>query len=386
MWVRMRFGIGWRDLAAGLAYCAVPSSRTKNYAAAVNAWTDRDDCLILLSVRSAFDLLLQELALEPGDEVLLSAWTVPDMIRIVEAHGLVPVPVDVDHRGHLCMDSLSRSMTARAQLLVVAHLFGGRTPLDNVVPMLKKHGVMLVEDCAQSFDHVGDTGHPDSDVVMHSFGPIKTATALGGAVVRVASRSLRDGMESRAAKAPVQTRFKFSLRVFRFSILKLLSGRYAASVLFGLLSRFGVDVDAKVNSLGRGFIGRDILKQIRLQPSAPLLKLMTRRFKEFDFGRIEHRKRLGEIFDRELGFDERPADDSRWICPLFVPDKHATCDRLRAAGFDATCRSRMVVVPAVDEREAITAGENWERVVFLPWYPDLNESEVRRMARAVRPR
>jgi dTDP-4-amino-4,6-dideoxygalactose transaminase len=382
----MRFGIGWRDLAAGLAYCVAPFSRSKAYTEAAQAWSDRDDCLILLSVRSAFDLLLQELALEPGDEVLLSAWTVPDMIRIVEAHGLVPVPVDVDHRGHLCMDSLPRSITSRAQLLVVAHLFGGRTPLDIVAPLLKKHGVMLVEDCAQSFDHVGDTGHPDSDVVMHSFGPIKTATALGGAVVRVASRSLRNGMESRAAKAPVQTRFKFLLRVLRFSILKLLSGKHAASVLFGLLSRFGVDIDAKVNSLGRGFIGRDILKQIRIQPSGPLLKLMTRRFKEFDFGRIEHRKRLGEIFDRELGFDERPADDSRWICPLFVPDKQATCDRLRAAGFDATCRSRMVVVPAVDEREAVAANANWDRVVFLPWYPDLNESEVRRMASVVRPR
>ena len=108
---------------------------------------------------------------------------------------------------------------------------------------------------------------------------------------------------------------------------------------------------------------------------------MTRRFREFDFGRIEHRKRLGEIFDQELGCDERPSDDSRWICPLFVADKKMTCDRLRAAGFDATCRSRMVVVSPVDSREATVAHANWDHVVFLPWYPDLNESEVRRMAR-----
>ena len=49
-----------------------------------------------LSVRSGWDLLLHVLAWPAGSEVIVSAITHPDMIRILRAHGLVPVPVDVD--------------------------------------------------------------------------------------------------------------------------------------------------------------------------------------------------------------------------------------------------------------------------------------------------
>ena len=58
-----------------------------------------------LSVRSAWDLLLHVLAWPAGSEVIVSAITHPDMITILRAHGLVPVPVDVD------LDTLAPSVT-----------------------------------------------------------------------------------------------------------------------------------------------------------------------------------------------------------------------------------------------------------------------------------
>jgi DNA-binding transcriptional MocR family regulator len=48
------------------------------------------------SVRSAFELLFEALALEEGSEVLMSVITHTDMARIVARHGLVAVPVDLD--------------------------------------------------------------------------------------------------------------------------------------------------------------------------------------------------------------------------------------------------------------------------------------------------
>lgn len=385
MWVRMRFDIGWKDLAVGLRFCLTPSSRPSAYEEAQRAWSDRDDCLIGLSVRSAFDLLLQELALNRGDEVMLSAWTVPGMIQIIESHGLVPVPVDIDQRGELCEKSLLQAISSRTRMLVVAHLFGGRAALNHILPTLQKHKILLVEDCAQSFDRVGETGHPESDVVMHSFGPIKTGTALGGAVVQVNTPWIREGMRDRLQSNPVQSRFKFARRILRFSLLKFLSGRFASGLLYRLLSRLGVDVDSTVNSLGKGFSGDGLLKQIRHQPSTPLLLLLARRFKSFDATQIEHRKTLGTIFDRELSRSTASSEDSRWICPMFVREPEATCQRLRAAGFDATARSRMVVVSEADEfRVATIASRNWSQIIFLPWYADLQETDARKMASIVR--
>ena len=102
-------------------------------------------------MRSAFELLLDALALDEGSEILLSAITHPDMARIVSRHGLVPVPVDLDletlqPRGEL----LERAVTERTRALVVAHLFGARVDLDEAIAFSRRHGLLLIEDCAQT--------------------------------------------------------------------------------------------------------------------------------------------------------------------------------------------------------------------------------------------
>src|SRR5687768_1802064 len=88
--------LSWSDLAMG----ALALFRAGDHAAlqsrAEAAWSSGDDTLACLSVRTGLDLLLQALALPRGSEVLVSAITIRDMVRILEHHGLVPVPLDVD--------------------------------------------------------------------------------------------------------------------------------------------------------------------------------------------------------------------------------------------------------------------------------------------------
>ena len=52
--------------------------------------------MAVLSVRTGFDLLLRTLNLPHGTRVLMTSVTIRDMYKIVVAHGLVPVPVDLD--------------------------------------------------------------------------------------------------------------------------------------------------------------------------------------------------------------------------------------------------------------------------------------------------
>jgi hypothetical protein len=41
----------------------------------------------------------------------------------------------------------------------------------------------------------------------------------------------------------------------------------------------------------------------------------------------------------------------------------------------------MSVVPAADEqRNAKLAQQRWERIVFLPWYPELSDEAVEQLA------
>lgn len=64
-------------------------------------------CLASLTLRSAFDLYLEAQRFPPGSEILLSAITHPEMVSIIEAHGLVALPIDLD----------PRTMAPRSELL-----------------------------------------------------------------------------------------------------------------------------------------------------------------------------------------------------------------------------------------------------------------------------
>src|SRR6202022_1019064 len=93
---RHRLDIRFRDFASALVACAWARNAERLTIELEAAWSPGAQGLACRSVRSGFHLLLSELDLPAGSEVLVSAVTHPDMVRILEAHGLVAVPVDLD--------------------------------------------------------------------------------------------------------------------------------------------------------------------------------------------------------------------------------------------------------------------------------------------------
>lgn len=382
MWIRVRLDVGWRDMIAAAAYCLTPGNRSEAESAANETWGG-DESLLALSVRSGFDLALRALELPQGSEVLFSALTVPDMVRIAEAHDLVPVPVDIDEGGQICPESLKRAVTSNSCMVVVAHLFGGHGPMDEVLAIAREHDLLVVEDCAQSFQQVGDVGNLESDLAMLSFGPIKTSTALGGAVVRVRCPRLRSRMKEILEHDPIQRRSAYARRVLRFSVLKMLSGQRTSAWFRRGVEMIGGDFDSLANSLGRGFSASILFEQLRKRPSTPLLWMLDRRWKRFDPCRIQRRMVLGRRLDQRIG-RSHDTSHSYWVYPLVTDEPTVVRDRLVASGFDATCLSRMTIVPHSDSVSKPTAASDfWEHVVFLPWYPELTTEAVDEMARVI---
>src|SRR5918997_7215245 len=94
-----------------------------------------------------------------GGEVLVSAVTHPDMVRIIEGHGLRAVPVDLDTTTlEPRIKLLQRALSPRTRTVLVAHLFGSRFDLDPIAAFARRHRLLLVEDCAQTFRGTWDPG------------------------------------------------------------------------------------------------------------------------------------------------------------------------------------------------------------------------------------
>jgi dTDP-4-amino-4,6-dideoxygalactose transaminase len=359
----------------------------------LDAWAGGDSGLACLSVRSAFDLALGALAFEPGDEVAVSAITHPDMVRVLEAQGLRALPVDVDADTlSPRADLLERLIGPRTRALLVAHLFGARADVVPLAEVCRKHGLLLIEDCAQTFRGPEDSGSALADISLFSFGGTKTATALGGCLVRVGDKRLLERMRSLQAQWPAQGRGEYAARVLKFVGLMTLA-RPRPYWLFERGVRLaGKDFDSFVGNAVKGFPGPALLTRIRRRPSPALLAVVERRLRRFERSRIDRRARVGEYVDARLpGSLFHPGHSSlertHWVFPVVAPDQMQLTTSLRRSGFDAAATtSSLAAVAAPEDRPELvpeTAIRIMSDIVFLPLYPELDEAELDGMVAAL---
>lgn len=390
MILRARLDLSLADFAHGALACALPASREGLEATIRGAFAPPRDALVCLSVRSGFDLLLGALALSPGDEVLFSAVTIPDLVHIARAHGLVPVPVDVDP-DTLEPDprALQRCLSPRSRVLVAAQLFGAVAEFQAARAVARERGLLFVEDCAQSYAPGRSAGSPDSDVRMLSFGPIKTDTALGGGVLLVRDGALRARMEERQSRLPRQTRGAYATRVLKYAFLQLLGREPLFALLRGYARLRGTSHDAIIGRATRSFAGGELLERIRRQPSTPQLALLARRLAHPNRARLRARAAAGDAFARSLPEAvRRPgagvAEHTHWLFPVLVSRPDELMAFLWKRGFDATRgTSSLTAVEAAAERpdvQAPRAAGIMARLLFVPVYPEIPAPARRRLA------
>ena len=399
MWARKRLDIDGLDLASGLG-AALKSQQSERQA--IQEQLEREwlgsspgVAVACLSVRSGFDLLLQALQLPAGSEVAISALTIPDMVRIVRYHGLTPVPVDLDPATLAPEPAfLERAITASTRLVVVAHLFGTRAPIDPVLEKARSCGALVVEDCAQAYAP-GFTGHPEADVSCFSFGSIKRATALGGALLRVRYRELAERMRLLQAGYPLQSRFAYTRRLLKYAGLKAMENRPAFAALVATCKLLGADCDRLLNQAVRGFAGGELLPRLRQQPCTPLLALLAHRLRRYTPARMAAQVECGETLVRLLR--ERcpgvtvPGSAapyrSHWVVPVLAENRQALIAALAAAGFDATQGSSMCVADAPDGPylPATATRQVFQRLVYLPCYPAMSPAALVRMTSMIFP-
>lgn len=384
--------IGWADLGFGLLRSCWPDNPDATQARIEARWSSPRDTLACLSVRSGFDLLLQAAAWPQGSEVLVSAVTIPDMIRLVAQHGLAPIPIDLDPDTlAVDLDQLRQAISPRTRAILVAHLFGSRMFLEPLVAMAREHGLFVIEDCAQAYDALY-RGDPGSDARMWSFGPIKTMTALGGAVVQLNDAALLDRMRRIQGRYPRQRRAPFARRVLLMAALKFLA-RPGPFALFVALCRLGNrDHDRILYQAVRGFAGRDLLARLRQRPSAPLLRLLERRILQAGAQRVTRRavfaRRVLAQLPCSVQLGSRSYRHAHWMIPILSAAPDTLVRVLQAQGFDATrVASSLICVPPAPARpyfDPVRTRRWLEQIVYLPTYQRVPDRGLERLGQIVR--
>lgn len=125
------------------------------------------------------------LGIGPGDEVIVPGFTfVASISAIVYARAL-PVLAEVDDSFNLDPADVEARITPRTRAILVVHMLGAPARLDELKDVADRHGIPLVEDCAQAFgatyqgQGVGGIGAAG----VFSFNEYKTITCGDGGMI-----------------------------------------------------------------------------------------------------------------------------------------------------------------------------------------------------------
>lgn len=141
-------------------------------------------CVGVANGTDALVVALRALGLEPGDEVVVPAFTFIATGSAVALAGGIPVFADVDPTTfNLDADRLEARITPRTVGVIGVHLFGVPFDVEGIRTVCRRHGLWLVEDAAQAHGalygdrRVGTFG----ELATWSFYPSKNLGAFGDA-------------------------------------------------------------------------------------------------------------------------------------------------------------------------------------------------------------
>ncbi|WP_026422538.1 DegT/DnrJ/EryC1/StrS family aminotransferase [Actinokineospora inagensis] len=137
---------------------------------------------------NALVLALRALGVKPGDEVVTVSNTAAPTVIAIDQVGATPVFVDVHERNYL-MDvaQVEAAITPRTTCLLPVHLYGQCVDLAPLTKIAAKHGLSILEDCAQAHGarQHGKIAGTTGKAAAFSFYPTKVLGAYGdgGAVI-----------------------------------------------------------------------------------------------------------------------------------------------------------------------------------------------------------
>lgn len=169
-------------------------------------WIGTDHAIALANGTVALDLALHGLGIgqinggEKSDEVIVTPRTFIASVSCVLNARATPIFADVDREsGNISARTISEKISERTKAVIVVHLAGWPADMDPIMALAEKHGLKVIEDCAQAHGArykgraVGSIGH----VGAWSFCQDKIMTTGGeGGMVTTNDRAIWSAMWS----------------------------------------------------------------------------------------------------------------------------------------------------------------------------------------------
>ncbi len=103
------------------------------------------------SGRDALELALDAVGTVPGDEVIIPAYTLGELLPLMQSKGLTLIPADIEQDTfNIDIKSIENRINERTKVICATHLMGTPCDIANICVLADHRGIAVIEDCAHA--------------------------------------------------------------------------------------------------------------------------------------------------------------------------------------------------------------------------------------------
>ncbi|MFC1809437.1 DegT/DnrJ/EryC1/StrS family aminotransferase [Candidatus Omnitrophota bacterium] len=138
-------------------------------------------------------LCLKALDCKEGDEIIIPAYTVPEVIGMIISLGMKPIFVDIcEGTYNINPHLIEREITKKTKVLLLTHIYGQPCDIDPIIALAQKFNLKVIEDGAQALgaEYKGKKIGTYGLVAYFSFGLMKNLNTLCGGAIATDDREV----------------------------------------------------------------------------------------------------------------------------------------------------------------------------------------------------
>lgn len=203
----------------------------------------------LYRARLGIYLYLKEIIKDNKNEVLLSPFTIFDVVNMVISAGGKPIFVDIKSQNdtNICLEDLKKNINKNTCCILLTHYHFNNQDLSKIIKLCSENDVKLIEDCAISLGSVEIGKHVGyfSDAAIFSFSIFKFISVYQGGGLYIKDKKIRDKIIKEISlykKFKITEMFNYFSKALKFSIL---TSKYFFPIIFYFI-RIGYKNDIKI--------------------------------------------------------------------------------------------------------------------------------------------
>ena len=347
-------------------------------------------------------LVLKNL-IKPGQNVIMSPYTVADVVNMVVLAGGVPVFTDIEQRScNLNPAEVAKLIDKNTGAVIATHLHGVGARIYEILALCRQHNIPLIEDAAQSFGgkakgkRLGTIG----DVGIYSLGMYKNINSWYGGAVVAKDSALLNKLRAELAQYDFQSPIFILKKMLKGLATDLLTYPLIFQPLTYWLFRYGFLHDI-------GWINRQVEIELDLELKKEMPANYLRRYTPFQArlalsqlnqidADIELRAKKAALYRKELsGISELvlppEENDSKYIYPVFAvqyQDRKKLLKWLMRQKRDVTAQHLKNCADlesfSAFYRGCPVARKTANEVILLPTYTRYPDSEIKKNIEVIR--